>query len=217
MVKPARSHFVLKPFSRSADELFHHLTALGVNLEQTLFRFEYMVTHWEEREGRFQAIRECEHEGDRLLRELQDYLRETFFVPGDREAIYALTAELDDIVDWALKISNTLLLYRVESPPDAFLKMVVILKECTMALREALEKLSNRKLRQEIDAACLRVVALEDQADDVYRQGLAVLFDNPSDVLDLLKWKDILDATDDAVDHANHVAYRVIQLNGALH
>lgn len=206
-----------RPFTRSSDELFSHLAALGANLEETLYRFDYMVTHWEEREGRFQAIREGEHEGDRLLRELQDYLKETFFVPGDREAIYALTAELDDIVDWALKISNTLLLYRVDTPPEAFFKMVTILRDCCTNLRQALETLPQRGLRKEIDEACLRVVALEDQADDVYRQGLEALFDNPSDLLALLKWKDILDQTDDAVDHANHVAYRVMQLNAALH
>ena len=63
---------MFKPFSRSSDELFNHLARLGTNLEETLFRFEYMVTHWDEREGRFQAIREKEHEGDRLLRELQE-------------------------------------------------------------------------------------------------------------------------------------------------
>ena len=207
----------LNPFSRSSDELVRHLAALGANLEETLFRFEYMVTHWDEREGRFQAIREGEHEGDRLLRELQEYLKETFFVPGDREAIYALTAELDDIVDWALKISDTLLMYRVDTPPEAFLKMVVILRDCCTNLRQVLERLPQRHLRKEIDEACLRVVALEDQADDVYRQGLEVLFDEPSDLLALLKWKDILDQTDDAVDHANHVAYRLMQLNAALH
>jgi uncharacterized protein Yka (UPF0111/DUF47 family) len=208
---------VFKPFSRRADQLFSHLAALGANLEETLFRFEYMVTHWDEREGRFQAIREKEHEGDRLLRELQDYLKDTFFVPGDRDAIYALTAELDDVVDWALKISNTLLLYRVDEPPAAFLTMVHILRECCSALRQALDLLPNRAKRTEIEQLCLRVIALEDQADGVYREGLEVLFDNPQDVLALLKWKDILDATDDAVDHANHVAYRLIQLNGALY
>lgn len=208
---------MFKPFARSSDDLFTHLARLGQNLEETLFRFEYMVTHWDEREGRFQAIREKEHEGDRLLRELQVFLKETFFVPGDREAIYALTSELDDVVDWALKISNTLLLYRVDEPPQAFLQMVLILRDCTSNLRAALELLPHRTKRQEIDQACLRVIALEDQADMVYRQGLEVLFDNPTDVLELLKWKDILDATDDAVDHANHVAYRLMQLNGALH
>lgn len=207
-----------KVFSRrSSDALFSHLAALGANLEETLFRFEYMVTHWDEREGRFPAIREKEHEGDRLLRELQIYLKETFFVPGDREAIHALTAELDDVVDSALKIANTLLLYRVDKPPAAFMKMVLILRQCCSHLRQALDALPDRSKRAEIDQHCLRVIALEDEADGVYREGLEVLFDNPSDVLELLKWKDILDSTDDAVDHANHVAYRVMQLNGALH
>ena len=208
---------MFKPFSRSADGLFSHLAKLGQNLEETLFRFEQMVTNWDERESRFHAIREKEHEGDRLLRELQDYLKDTFFVPGDREAIYALTAELDDVVDWALRIANTLLLYRVDEPPAAFMQMVRILRECCTNLRAALELLPTRAKRGEVDEACLRVIALEDQADGVYRQGLEVLFDNPTDVLALLKWKDILDATDDAVDHANHVAYRVMQLNGALY
>lgn len=208
---------MFKSFTRSSDDLFKHLSKLGANLEETVFRFEHMVTHWDEREDRFQAIREHEHEGDRLLRELQDYLKDTFFVPGDREAIYALTAEIDDIVDWTLKISSTLLLYRVDQPPVAFMQMVVILRDCASALRQALDLLPARSQRREIERLCLRVIALEDQADSVYRQGLEVLFDEPSDVLDLLKWKDILDQTDNAVDHANHVAYRVIQLNGALH
>jgi hypothetical protein len=201
----------------SSDELFGHLTGLGRNLEEAVFRFDAMVTNWDERETRLQSIRETEHHGDRLLRELHDYLRDTFFVPGDRETILALTNELDDVVDKTLKIGMTLMLYRVEEPPPAFLEMVRLLRECATHLRMAFDLMPQRTRRKEIDEACLKVIALEDEADGVYRQGLEALFDHPTDMLHLLKWKDLLDWTDDAVDHANHVAYRLMSLNADLH
>lgn len=208
---------MFKPFARSADELYKHLTLLGANLEEAVFRFDAMVTHWDERETRLQAIRETEHHGDQLQRDLHEYLRDTFFVPGDRDAILTLANELDDVVDKALKIANTLLMYRVDEPPEHFLTMVHLLRECATALRQAFDIFSQRSRRDEIEQLCLRVIALEDQADAVYRKGLERLFDQPSDMLHLLKWKDLLDWTDDAVDHANHVAYRLMSLNADLH
>ncbi len=208
---------MFKAFSRSSEELFSHLAALGANLEQAVQHFDDMVTNWPERESRYQVIQQAEHEGDRLLRDLQEYLKDTFFVPGDRESIYALTNELDDVCDWALKIANYLLLYRVDEPPPAFVAMVRILLDCCKHLDQALIILQDRSQRERVNDLCLRVIKLEDDADQVYRQGLERLFDNPTDLLDLLKWKDILDWTDDAVDHANHVAYRLMGLNGDLH
>lgn len=208
---------MFKPFARSADELYQHLSALGANLEEAAFRFDAMVTNWDERDQRLQSIRETEHTGDRLQRDLHDYLRDTFFVPGDREEILSLANELDDVVDKMLKIANTLLMYRVDEPPTAFTEMVRLLRECAAALRVALEIFKDRSRRQEVEDLCLRVIALEDNADAVYRQGLERLFDQPTDMLHLLKWKDLLDWTDDAVDHANHVAYRLMALNGDIH
>lgn len=213
--RPARKG-LLSAFAR-ADALFGHLRVLGANLEEAAIRFDDMVGHWDERENRLQAIRETEHNGDRLQRDIHEYLRDTFFVPGSREEILALSNELDDVVDKTLKIANTLLLYRVEQPPAAFLEMVRLLRECCGHLKQGFEILQDRPRRREVDEHCLRVIALEDQADEVYRQGLEVLFDKPADMLHLLKWKDLLDWTDDAVDHANHVAYRLMTLNADLH
>ena len=208
---------LFKSFNKSGPDLFHHLTALGNNLEASALRFEAMVENWEEREERFYQIREIEHEGDRLLRDLQSWLKETFFVPGDREGIYALTNELDDVVDKLLKIANYLLLYRIDEPSEPFREMVHLLRGCCTHLREALSMLSNRANRAVIEEHCMQVVQLEDEADRVHRRGLETIFDNPTDLGALLKWKDLLDMMDDAVDHANHVANMLISLNANLH
>lgn len=208
---------MFKAFSRSSDELYQHMSALGANLESAALRFEAMVLNWGEREERFFAIRETEHEGDRLLRELHDYLKETFFVPGDRESIYSLTNEIDDVVDKTLKIANYLLLYRIDAPAEPFKEMCRLLAACCVNLRKALALLGDRSQRENINTLCLEVVELEDEADKVYRRGLEKIFDHPTDLGALLKWKDILDWTDDTVDHANHCAYKLIALNGILH
>lgn len=208
---------MFKVFQRSSDELFKHLSALGANLENAAVRFDTMVTNWDQREELFFAVRETEHEGDRLLRELHEYLKDTFFVPGDREGIYALTNELDDIEDKTLKIASYVLLYKVETPMSEFSEMTGLLRACCQNLKQAMDLLPNRANRSRIEELCLQVVHLEDEADKVYRRGLETLFNDPEDVGALLKWKDILDMADDAVDHANHVAYRLMALNNNLH
>lgn len=208
---------MFKIFSRSSNDLFGHLVALGANLETAVLRFEAMVTTWDDREAGFYSVRESEHEGDRLLRELHEYLKETFFVPGDREGMLALTNELDDIVDETLKIANYLLLYHVDQPSEAFVEMVKLLSACCQNLRLALDDLGSRATRGRVEEHCLRVIQLEDDADKVHRRGLEQLFHQPHDLGELLKWKDLLDWTDDAVDHANHVAYRLMAVANNLH
>lgn len=202
---------------KTGDDLFTHLTGLGNNLEAAAVRFEAMIEHWEDREKHFYQIRETEHEGDRLLRDLQTYLKETFFVPGDREGIYALSNEVDDVVDKMLKIANYLLLYRIESPTATFREMTQLLRACCVHLKDAFALMHSRANRALIDEHCLQVIQLEDEADRVHRRGLEEIFNNPTDLGALLKWKDILDSMDDAVDHANHVAYRLMALNSSLH
>ncbi|MFP5502515.1 MAG: DUF47 domain-containing protein [Candidatus Sericytochromatia bacterium] len=208
---------MFKVFGRSSDELYKHLTALGANLETAAAHFEALVLDWDQREDNFYKVRETEHEGDRLLRELHEYLKDTFFVPGDREGILALTNELDDVVDKTLKIASYVLLYKVETPSPIFLEMCRLLHACCKHLHEGLRLLSVRANRAKIEEHCLQVIQLEDEADKVYRRGLEELFADPQDLGALLKWKDILDWTDDAVDHANHVAYRLLALNSSLH
>jgi uncharacterized protein Yka (UPF0111/DUF47 family) len=208
---------MFKPFSRSASELFHHLSALGVNLEEATARLDLMVSDWDNRERLCVAIQEGELAGDRLLSICHAYLQETFFVPGDREGIYALTNELDDIVDKALKIANYLLLYRITEPIEHFSAMVRLLRQCCVQLRQALCLLGDRTQRSAIEAHCFKVIELEDEADAVHRLGLEALFDNPTDLNALLKWKDLLEWADDTVDHANHLAYRIMALNSSLY
>jgi hypothetical protein len=208
---------LFKSFSKTGPDLFFHLNALGNNLEASALRFEAMVENWDEREERFYQIREIEHEGDRLLRDLQTWLKETFFVPGDREGIYALSNEMDDVVDKMLKIANYLLLYRIEAPSENFREMVHLLRGCCTHLKEALALLNSRANRAVIEEHCLQVIQLEDEADRVHRRGLEEIFDNPADLGALLKWKDLLDMMDDAVDHANHVANMLMALNSNLH
>ena len=203
--------------SRNADELYRHLNLLGNNLVLSVTQFESMVQDWDQRRVHLQAIQASELEGDRLMRDLRDNLKDTFFVPGDRAAVYAVTNELDDIVDRALKISDYMLLYKVDVPPQAFGELAAILKQCASRLQRALTLLPERKRRAEVNQLCLEVVDLQGAADDIHHRGLTELFDHPQDLIALLKWKDLYDWVEDAVDHANHVAYRLIALNGALH
>ena len=208
---------MFKSFKKSGEDLFTHLNALGANVEAAALRFEAMVDHWDDREQCFYQIREIEHEGDRLMRDLEAWMKDTFFVPGDREGIYAITNEMDDVVDKLLKIANYLLLYRIEAPTPTFIEMTRLLRGCCTHLKEGLSLLQNRNNRTLINEHCLQVIQLEDEADRVLRRGLEEIFDNPQDLSALLKWKDILEMMDDAVDHTNHVANMLMALNGNLH
>jgi uncharacterized protein Yka (UPF0111/DUF47 family) len=158
-------------------------------------------------------IKAIEHAGDRITHDIIQLLNTQYVTPFDREDIYQLATALDDVVDHIDEACDLLELYGVEQPTRQALEQCRILVAAVECLTTALRELRGRK---GVEQALVRLKAMEDEGDRVVRDAIADLFRDPNiDPLVVIRWKDIFDALEDAIDAcetaANLVANVVVK------
>ncbi|MDP8910985.1 MAG: DUF47 family protein [Actinomycetota bacterium] len=144
------------------------------------------------------AVKALEHEGDRLTREIIQLLNSQYVTPFDREDIYELARAVDDVVDYIENASDLLGLYKVETAMEQAIAQCRVLVSSTEHLARALAGLKDARA---INHHVAQVKELEDEADRIVRDAIAALFEaddvNP---LVVIRWKDIFEALEAAVD-----------------
>ena len=152
-------------------------------------------------------VKELEHEGDRIISELLTTANAQFVTPIDRDDLITLAFAVDDVADSIENAAELLGLYRVESPTRQSLELCALLVRATEQLAMLLGRL--RRLHGSADEI-LVIKAIEDEADDVARTARAGLFkDDRVDPTMVIRWKDIYEALEDAVDACETAASRI--------
>ncbi|MCO6430287.1 MAG: DUF47 family protein [Deltaproteobacteria bacterium] len=152
------------------------------------------------------AIREIEHRGDSLTRDVQKLLIRSFITPIDREDIHALTSSTDDVIDFIDNAASLFIQFGVDDIIEAYAKQVNLLVAATKNLSEAVSCLSDPKRRNKIRALVYKVYDLESEADGVYTRAIADLFSKDDNILHLLKWKELCDDIEGAMDAGQRMA-----------
>lgn len=148
-----------------------------------------------------------EREADVMTAQIIDRLNSTFITPLDREDIYTLAQVLDDIVDYAEGTVERMLLYRTAKPSVGTLEMVRLVGLATEQIRMAFCCLNNIKFKKnELLAAAEEIYHIESAGDKLYRLELARLFEHEKDAIEIIKWKEILENVETALDHCEAIA-----------
>jgi len=140
-------------------------------------RLHDLVYVFSDQAAKAQAIKDLEHLGDQVTREMMTLLNQTFVTPIDREDIHALASRLDDVLDAIDAVADT---------------------------ERAIKCL--RRLDPGFHAIAVAVNTLENRADQLLRQSLAALFDTAPDAIHVLKWKDIYETMEAVTDRCEDVA-----------
>jgi uncharacterized protein len=161
-----------------------------------------------------EQVKSVESEGDVITRDLITLLNTQYITPFDREDIYSLATEIDDVVDYLEEASDLLGLYGLEMPsPHAVEQCAVIVGACEQ-LAIACENLKSMRGVQE---ALIELKRLEDEGDQILRDALATLFrGNGTDPLVVIRWKDIYEALErglDACETAANVIGNIVVKN----
>ena len=146
---------------------------------------------------------DCEHEGDRITHDIIDRLNHTFVTPIDREDILALASALDDIVDYTEEVADYLGLYKIEAPMDQAIKLAQVLKRPPRQIAEAIPRLRGFR---DISHYTVEINRLENEGDRITREAIASLFDGGIDPMVVIRWKDLFERLEAAIDAAEHVA-----------
>ncbi len=151
-------------------------------------------------------IEEIEHEGDITTHEIADRLNRTFVTPFDHEDIHVLAGRMDDVLDNIEATADRMFLYEAGEPSPEMKSLAAVLAEATKALVIAIACLRYiAKNARRIMDHCIEIHRLENVGDNQSRRALANLFKG-SDALHALKWKEIYDHVEEAIDKCEDVA-----------
>jgi uncharacterized protein len=191
---------VIAPRDREFFDLFEEA---GGNIERAANLLEEMLREYPEKNELAREILICEQEGDRITHDIIRRLNQTFVTPIDREDIFALASALDDVVDYTEEVADYLGLYKIEAPMSQAQELAKVLQQCGRQISEAMPRLRGFK---DITHYTVELNRLENDGDRIVREAIASLFDNGIDPMVVIRWKDIFERLEDAIDSAEHVA-----------
>jgi predicted phosphate transport protein (TIGR00153 family) len=154
-------------------------------------------------------MREAEHAADETTHAIVRRVNSTFVTPFDREDIYALGSQLDDIMDAMDEVVDQILVYEVKVLPPELSDQVAVLQRCAELTAEAMPKLQSM---QSLEEYWIEINRLENQGDKNHRRILAKLFSGEFKAMEVLKLKDIVESLEDAIDAFEKVANIVEQI-----
>ena len=198
-------------------KFFDMLDEFATTLTRTGAKFLDMMTRFDNLAARGLDIKKEEEAADAIVERVIKALDRTFITPFDREDIHNLATSLDDIMDSLEETAHRFEVFHIEKPTRASIQLASIIAESCQHIEHAIRLLRNMNKPEDIHAHILEVSRLENEADRLYREVDAALFDNttPEDVLTLIKWRELygwLEETVDACkDVANHISEIVIK------
>jgi len=196
----ARLSQVFAPRDREFFDLFEEA---GANILRAADLLDRMLRNYPETRELAREILLCEQEGDRITHDVVQRLNQTFVTPIDREDILELASTLDDIVDFTEEVADYLGLYKVEAPMEQAQRLAHILMQACRQISEAMPRMRDFK---DISHYTVEIHRLENEGDRVTREAIASLFDTGIDPMVVIRWKDLFERLEEAIDATERVA-----------
>jgi uncharacterized protein len=201
----------LVPQRKEFYELYSRSSANLVEISDLLVR--YLERFPDDGGDVVRDIKELEHEGDRLTHEIVSLLNRTFVTPFDRDDMYRLAGALDDICDHVDEAAGNIASFGVEEIRPGALEQAHLIHRAAAKLHDAVARLEGfRDSPRELAA----LHELEDEGDRVEREAISELFRSGDDAIAVIRWKDIHERLEEAVDacqHAGHVLEAILVKN----
>jgi uncharacterized protein len=188
----------LVPQRKEFYELYARASANVVEIAEALAAFLATFP-----DGGVELIKELEHEGDRLTHDVIDLLNRTFVTPFDREDMYRLATALDDVCDHVDEAAGNIASYGVQRVRPASIQQAEVILRCARKLQEAVANLEGFKVQRR---TLIELRELEDEGDRLARDAIAELFQAERDPIALIRWKEIYERLEDAVDACENAA-----------
>jgi uncharacterized protein len=198
--RAVRLSSVLAPRDREFFDLFEEA---GGNILRAAGLLEDLLKDFPEHNELARDILICEQDGDRITHDIIQRLNQTFVTPIDREDVYALASALDDVVDYTEEVADYLGLYKIEAPMEQAQALAHVLHAAARQISEAMPRLRGFK---DISHYTVEINRLENDGDRIVREAIASLFDTGIDPMVVIRWKDIFERLEEAIDATEHVA-----------
>jgi uncharacterized protein len=186
------------------DKYFDLFEAAATNIVSAAQQLDQMLAQYPESGSLARSILVCEQNGDQITHDIIQRLNHTFVTPIEREDILGLASALDDIVDLIEEVADYLGLYKIEAPMEQAQHLTGILLRAVEQIAQAMPRLRDFN---DLSRHTVEVNRLETDGDRVTREAMAALFEHGIDPMTVIRWKDIFERLEAAIDATEHAAY----------
>jgi uncharacterized protein len=191
--------------SNRSDVFFGLFSAAAENLRIAAELLLDLVSDYTDIEVKARRVQEREHEGDTTTHEVIQHLNTTFITPMDREDIYALATALDDVVDAIEAAADLFVLHGIEEPRPSMIQQADVLARAARQTEEAVKALPSLD-REVLEPYWIEINSLENEGDRLHRRAVADMFSGDHRAMDVLRWKDVSETMEEALDGLENVA-----------
>ena len=188
------------------EKFFDLFYELAIKIEEGGELFLDMVEHYEYSEQKIAKLKVLEQEADVITHRTYEKMHKTFLTPIDREDIYALVNKMDSILDMIEASAARMSLYKVKVPAKEIIDQAKILNKAIKKVKYIVHAMKNMKNAKMILDACVEINTLENEGDIVMRMTMTRLFEQEKDPIELIKWKEIFERIEEAIDVCEDVA-----------
>jgi len=194
----------MKLFPKKVDffELFDR-AALNITRGATLL--VDVMEHFDKAKDLVKQIYEVEQEGDMLTHDIMKKLNKTFITPIDREDLYALASRLDDVIDFIWAAADRMTVFKIKDSTKEAVSMSKDLLTITEVIHKTIQKLKEKNYAH-VQEYCIEINRLENRIDQDFRDALGRLFEEVTDPIFIIKWKEVYEFLEDASDRCEDVA-----------
>ncbi|MCK5426722.1 MAG: DUF47 domain-containing protein [Thermodesulfovibrionia bacterium] len=196
---------VFRKFFPKQTDFFKMFEKAARNLKMAGTLLVEMMENFSEAEIKAKQIYDAEQEGDMLTHEVIRELNKTFLTPVDREDIHALISRIDDVLDLIWAAVDRMILFKITSSTPEAVELSKILLSTTEIIEKSVTTLKKKKYTY-VHEYCIEINRLENAADRVFRTALAKLFNEVTDPIFVIKWKEVYEHLEEALDNCEDVA-----------
>jgi uncharacterized protein len=165
-----------------------------------------LMNNYSNVEQKITVIEDKEHECDNLVHKILEQLNKSFITPIDREDIYLIAKELDNITDAIEATAHRFSMLNVTSIREDAKKMADLIVDCITELKDVMEDLKNMKNSKVLREKIIEVNRIEDDGDTIFRNAVTQLFVSEKDAVEVIKWKEIYEYLENTLDACEDVA-----------
>jgi len=188
------------------DKFYDFFEKSAQQAVQGALQLEQLLRNFNDVQVKAKQIKDIEHEGDLITHDTIENLNRTFITPFDLEYIHDLITTLDDVLDYIEACAERLFLFKIEKTTEESILICGVLVKSVKQLEQAVSQLRRLKDADSILRHCAEINRLENEGDYLNRAAVAKLFEPNSDPLEVIKWKEIYETMENAIDRCEDVA-----------
>jgi uncharacterized protein Yka (UPF0111/DUF47 family) len=190
------------------EKFFAYFDEIAVAISEAADILKDFLEHQTDPVYNLELISAVEERGGVTMGKVMDQINNSFVTPFDREDILALARELNNVLDHIQGTMEKIVIYKAGQPKEGYvLKLAYVLQEAAREIKYAVAQLPDvRGNHNSIIEASEKIRSYEHEGDYLYRAGIALLFENTRDVVDIIKWKEIYEHLETTLDYCENVS-----------